>query len=64
LEPLDAAPLYGCGAVAEGRPKKYFGSENGWPIRREPTSFSPSRIRLPFAASENSAWPMPVTTSG
>ena len=52
------------GEVAEGRLQKYFGSENGWPIRREPTTLPSFSIRLPFAWSLNATCAIPVTTSG
>src|SRR6185295_9449668 len=49
FEPLEAAPLYGAGPVADGRLQKYFGPENGWPISVEPTAVPFRTIRLPFA---------------
>jgi hypothetical protein len=39
----------GIGLVADGRPQKYLGAENAWPINLEPIGW-PSRItRLPLA---------------
>ena len=35
LEAPEAIPLYGCGAVADGRLQKYFGSLKLWPMIRE-----------------------------
>ena len=37
------------GEVADGRPQKYFGSSNGWPMSCEPTILPSFTIRLPFA---------------
>ena len=39
------------GAVADGRPQKYLGSANGWPISAEPTTLPSRSIRLPFACA-------------
>ena len=51
--------------VADGRPQKYCGLENGWPIRRDPTALvARSRSGCRSPACGNTAWPMPVTTSG
>jgi hypothetical protein len=64
FEPLDAAALYGNGVVAEGRPQKYLGSSNGWPIRLDPTGFPSRRMRLPLASLGKATCAMPVTRSG
>jgi len=47
LLPLDAAALYGAGAVAEGRDQKYLGALNGCPIKREPSTLPSCSIGLP-----------------
>src|SRR5215813_9686627 len=49
FEPDDEAALYGNGEVADGRPQKYFGSSNGWPISAEPMTLPSLTIRLPLA---------------
>src|SRR5262252_3912212 len=64
LDPVDEAALYGNGLVAEGRPQKYFGSSNGWPMRAEPTSLPSFEMRLPWAWYGKTAWATPVTRSG
>ena len=47
FEPPEAAALYGCGDVADGRLQKYFGSLKLWPISAEPTALPLLTIRLP-----------------
>src|SRR5262245_12087299 len=64
LEPLDAAALYGIGAVAEGLLQKYFGSLNGCPIRPEPATLPPSMTRLPSACAEKADSAMIETANG
>ncbi|MNF12359.1 hypothetical protein D3C80_2138150 [compost metagenome] len=49
LEPTEAAALYGIGAVADSRPQKYLGSENGWPISSEPSVLPSFSISEPPA---------------
>src|SRR5579859_4502614 len=51
FEPPEAMPLYGWGAVADGRLQKYFGSLKLWPIKRDPTGLPSLRTRLPAASS-------------
>src|SRR5664279_4429766 len=64
FDPEDAAPLYGCGEVADGRLQKYLGSSNGCPINDEPRVLSPTTIRQPFACRGNATWATPVTSNG
>src|SRR5262245_63297214 len=64
FEPDDDAALFGNGEVAEGRPQKYFGSSNGWPISDEPTTLPSLTSRLPFAWYGNTSWAMTVTITG
>src|SRR4051812_10063522 len=64
LEPDEDAALYGNGVVAEGRPQKYLGSSNGWPISEEPTTLPSRTMRLPLAWRGKASWAMPVTTAG
>ena len=64
FEPADADALYGKGAVADGRPQKYFGSSNGWPMSCEPSTLPSFTIRLPLAWWGNSAWATPVIANG
>jgi hypothetical protein len=64
LEPPDALALYGCGAVADGRPQKCFGSLKFWPMSFEPTVVPSSTIRLPSACAGNTALAAPVTAMG
>jgi hypothetical protein len=64
FDPDEAAALLEKGLVADGRAQKYLGSSNGCPIRAEPTAFPAFVIRLPFAWNGNTAWAMPVTSSG
>src|SRR4029077_6737173 len=54
LDPAEAAALKGKGDVGEGRPQKYFGASNGWPINDDPTGLPSIRIRLPLACRGNS----------
>ncbi|MCU0291830.1 MAG: hypothetical protein MUF10_07520 [Thermoanaerobaculaceae bacterium] len=49
MEPEEAAALYGPDGVAEGRPQKWPGEVNGWPISSEPTTLPFATIRLPRA---------------
>ena len=49
LLPEEAEASFGKAEVADGRPQKYFGSSNDWPISSEPTSLPSRTIRLPFA---------------
>src|SRR5690348_344956 len=60
FEPLDAAALYGCGAVAEGRLQKYCGELNGWPSRREPTALPSCSSTLPCTSFGNATRPTRV----
>src|SRR5207244_12792061 len=64
FEPADEPALYGNGVVADGRPQKYLGSSNGWPISDEPTTLPSFTMRLPFAWRGKTTFAMPVTTSG
>src|SRR5262245_13565034 len=64
LEPEDDAALYPNGEVADGRPQKYFGSSNGWPISAEPTTLPSLTIRLPLAWRGKITCAMPVTIAG
>src|SRR5215471_16653009 len=64
FEPDDDAALSGNGVVADGRPQKYLGSSNGWPISAEPIAFPSFTIKLPLAWEGNTTWAMPVTISG
>ena len=49
FDPDEDAALYPNGVVADGRPQKYFGSSNGWPISAEPTTLPSFTMRLPLA---------------
>src|SRR5579871_3450677 len=51
LEAPEAMALYGCGAVADGRLQKYFGSLKLCPMRRDPTACPLATTRLPAAWS-------------
>src|SRR5262245_65761157 len=64
FEPLDTAPLYGIGAVADGRLQKYCGDENGWPSSHEPTARPSCSMRLPATLLGNATRPINVTASG
>src|SRR5215813_13871841 len=64
FEPDEEAALYANGVVADGRPQKYFGSSNGWPMSAEPTTLPSLTIRLPLAWCGNTTWAMTVTTAG
>src|SRR5215831_6845850 len=64
FEPADANPLYGCGAVAEGRLQKYFGWEKLCPIKRDPIGFPSFSIKLPAALSAKAIFAAPVIRSG
>ena len=43
------------GLVADGRPQKYFGSSNGWPIRLEPTGLPSSHDQAAVGLAGNSS---------
>src|SRR5262249_35098127 len=64
FEPLDDAPLYGCGEVADGRLQKYFRLVNGCPSKLEPTARPLSSMTLPEASCAKNTRPMTVTTPG
>ena len=64
FEPLETAPLYGIGPVADGRLQKYCGEENGWPSSREPTAWPSRSMTLPVAWLANASCPTSVTTAG
>ena len=64
LEPDEALALYAFGEVADGRPQKYFGSVNDWPISTEPTGLPSFTIRLPLARCGKISWASPVAASG
>src|SRR6185312_11553732 len=64
FEPDDDAALYGFGVVADGRPQKYPGPVNDWPISAEPTGLRSCMIRLPLAWRGNSSCASPVAASG
>src|SRR4051812_7023209 len=64
FDPDEAVALYGAGEVADGRGQKYFGSVNGWPIRREPIGLPSRTIRLPPACRGKATRATAVTTPG
>ncbi len=65
FEPLDAAPLYGCGPVADGRLQKYFGARER--LAEQPRA-DRAAVALDHAAvrlrSRTRAAPISVTTPG
>ena len=54
--------LYGNPEVADGRPQKYFWSENCWPMKREPIISPFVVIKLPFACSSKRSCDKKVIT--
>src|SRR5664280_323759 len=50
--------------ATEGRPQKYFGSLNAWPIRLEPTVVPFATMYEPFAWPGKTAWATAVTAAG
>jgi hypothetical protein len=56
--------LYGIGAVAEGRPRKYPGASKSWPISSLPIGLPSRMTRLPLAACGKANCATPVIASG
>ncbi len=50
--------------AADGRPQRYFGSLNAWPMRLEPTVFPSTTIIDPLAWYGKATWAMAVTAAG
>ena len=63
LVPAEAMPSYPAPA-ADGRPQKYFGSSNAWPMRLEPSVLPSTVMNEPFAWLGNATWAMAVTRAG
>ena len=63
MVPVELSAAY-AGVVADGRPQKYLGELNCWPMRVEPTTCPFFVIRLPLAWLLNSTWLTPVIASG
>src|SRR5471032_3398380 len=64
LLPPELAALLGIGPVADGRPQKYLGDENDWPISEEPIALPFTSMMLPAAWAGKATLPTPVTASG
>ena len=64
-EPLRVVAPFRLAPAADGRPQKYFGSVNAWPIRLEPT-VRPSLATMnePLAWCGKATWATAVTTAG
>src|SRR6516162_4568367 len=65
FEPAEAIPSYPLLPAADSRPVKYFGSENAWPMRLDPTAVPSSRtMSEPFACDGKATWPTAHTATG
>jgi hypothetical protein len=64
LEPFEPVPLFGCGVVADGRPQKYFGSVNDWPISAEPIGLPSLHDQAAVGLPRKDQLRQPVATSG
>ena len=50
--------------AADGRPQKYLGSSNAWPMRLEPTVLPSTVMNEPLAWLGKATWATAVTTAG